>query len=270
MKLQAPGTFRQIGRQGYTKKHSGEKMKTKTLLISVVLLVAVLLSACGSPAVMSASGAQPAVRALTVSGTGQVSLKPDIAYIYIGVHTENPSASEAVAQNNTKTQALLDALKAAGVAADDLRTTNFSIWTQTQYDPATNQPSGTNYAVDNTVYMTVRDLPKLGDLLDAAVKAGANNINSIQFDVADKTKAMSDARAAAVQNAKKQADELATAAGVSLGNIQSISYYDSVPTPVFEGKGIGGGGADAAALSVPINPGQLQITVSVTMSYEIK
>jgi uncharacterized protein len=244
-------------------------MKTKTIVISVMLLLAVLLSACGSNAIAPAS-AQAPVRSLSVSGAGQVSLKPDIAYIYIGVHTENPSASEAVAQNNTRTQALIEALKAAGVAEDDLRTTNFSIWTSTQYDPATNQPTGTFYVVDNTVYVTVRDLPKLGDTLDAAVKAGANNINSIQFDVADKTKAMSDARAAAVQNAKKQAEELAAAAGVSLGNIQTISYYDSVPTPVFESKGMGGGGADAAALAVPINPGQMQITVTVTISYDIR
>jgi uncharacterized protein len=245
-------------------------MKTKTLLISVFLLLAVLLSACGSPLAAAPAAAPASVRALTVSGAGQVSLKPDIAYIYIGVHTENPSASEAVAQNNANTQALIDALKSAGVADNDLRTTNFSIWTNTQYDPVTNTPKGTTYAVDNTVYVTVRDLPKLGDTLDAAVKAGANNINSIQFDLADKTQAMSDARAAAVQNAKKQAEELAAAAGVKLGDIQTISYYDSVPTPVFEGKGMGGGGADAAALAVPINPGQMQITVTVTIAYEIK
>ncbi|RPH57768.1 MAG: DUF541 domain-containing protein, partial [Chloroflexi bacterium] len=98
----------------------------------------------------------------------------------------------------------------------------------------------------------------------------ANNINSIQFDVADKTKAISDARALAVQNARKQAEELAAAAGVSLGSIQNISYYDSIPTPVFESKGMGGGGGDAAALAVPINPGQMQITVTVTISYDIK
>jgi uncharacterized protein YggE len=175
-----------------------------------------------------------------------------------------------VAENNASTQKLIDALKAAGVAADDIRTMNFSIYQSAQYDPQTGKQSGTIYMVDNTVYLTVRDLAGLGDLLDAAVRAGANNINSIQFDVADKTKAMADARKAAVEAAKKQADELAAAAGVTLGDIQSIQYADSAPSPIFEGKGMGGGGGAAADVTVPINPGQMQISVTVTLAYEIK
>jgi hypothetical protein len=242
-------------------------MKTKTLVISVILLLAVLLSACG-PVALPATG-QTTSRLLTVSGAGKVSLKPDIAYIYVGVHTEKPSAAEAVAENNANTQKLIEALKEAGVDANDIQTTNFSIWQNTQYSPDGTR-GATNYAVDNTVYLTVRKLESLGDLLDAAVQAGANNVNSIQFDVADKTKALSDARAEAVKTAKTQADELATAAGVTLGGIQSIQYFDASPSPVFQGKGMGGGGAASADVAVPINPGQMQITVTVTIAYEIK
>jgi hypothetical protein len=123
--------------------------------------------------------------------------------------------------------------------------------------------------VDNTVYVTVRDLAKLGDLLDEAVEAGANTINSIAFDVADKTEAMKEARKLAVEAAQAQAEELAAAAGVELGGLQSISYFDNMSYPVFEGKGMGGGGADAA-LSVPINPGTMQLSVNVQIAYEIK
>jgi uncharacterized protein YggE len=233
-------------------------MKNKTLLICVVLLLAVLLSACG-PATLPVASTQPAARTLTISGAGKVMLKPDIAYIYVGVHTEMPGAAEAVAENNANTQKLIEALKATGVDANDIQTTNFSIWQNTQYGPD-GKTTGTNYAVDNTVYLTVRKLAQLGDLLDAAVKAGANNINSIQFDVADKTKALSDARAEAVK----------TAAGVKLGELQSIQYYDAAPSPVFQGKGMGGGGVASADVAVPINPGQMEITVTVTMAYAIK
>ena len=125
--------------------------------------------------------------------------------------------------------------------------------------------------MDNTVYVTVRALDKLGALLDTVVKAGANNINSIQFDVADKTAALKEARDAAVQDAKTQAQELAAAAGVRLGEITSISFYDSAPSPVMDtyGKG-GGGGMVEAAASVPIQPGQMTLTVTVSMTYEIK
>lgn len=244
-------------------------MKTKSLLFSVVILLAILLSACGTASLPVVSSSQTAPRTLTISGAGKVTLKPDIAYIYVGVHTEKPTAAEAVAENNANTQKLIEALKAAGVDAKDLQTNNFSIWQNNQFGPD-GKPSGTNYAVDNTVYLTVRKLEKLGDLLDAAVKAGANNINSIQFDVADKTQAMSAARAEAVKNARVQAEELATAAGVTLGDVQSIQYFDASPSPIFQGKGMGGGGAVSADVAVPINPGEMAITVTVTMAYDIK
>ncbi len=256
-------------------------MKTKTLLISIVVLLAVLLSACGpamlpvaavvpvtSSAAQAGQSASSTPRTLTISGAGKVSLKPDIAYIYVGVHTEMATASESVAENNANTQKLITALKAAGVDANDIQTTNFSIWQNNQYGPD-GKPTSSNYAVDNTVYLTVRKLDKLGDLLDAAVKAGANNINSIQFDVADKSKALSQARADAVKTAKTQAVELADAAGVTLGDIQSIQYYDASPSPIFQGKGMGGGAA-SADIAVPINPGQMEITVTVTIAYDIK
>lgn len=241
-------------------------MRNKFLFVSLFMILAVLLSACGS-AVLPGS-AQAAPRAISVSGSGQVSLKPDIAYIYMGVSTENESAADAVAKNNADTQRLIDALKAAGVAENDLRTSNFSIWQNTPYG-MDGMPGKPVYRVDNTVYVTVRDLAKLGDLLDAAVRAGANNINSIQFDVADKAQALTDARKAAVEAARKQAAELAEAAGVKLGDIQGIQYYDNAPVMYAEAKGLGGG-ADAAAPAVPINPGQMQITATVTVNFEIR
>lgn len=240
-------------------------MKTKTILI-VLLLAALTLGAC-APTV-TAGGAAPAPRSVTVTGAGAATLSPDIAYIYIGVHTDALAAAEAVSQNSAKTEMLVKAIQQAGVAAADIRTTNFSIYSSPQYGPD-GQPTGqTTYAVDNTVYVTVRDLAGLGKLLDQAVQAGANNINNIQFDVADKTQAMSEARKSAVAAAKKQAEELAAAAGVTLGDLQTIISSDSVPAPIFDARGMGGGGVAASA--VPINPGALQLTVTVTLTYEIK
>ena len=243
-------------------------MKRSTLLLAVMLPVAIILSACG-PATIVANPAA-ALRTLNVGGTGTVMLTPDIAYINIGVHTEMPTAAEAVSANNTQTQQVVDALKKSGVDAKDIRTTNFSIYPNTQYDPQTNQKLGTTYVVDNTVYVTVHKLDNLGDLLDTAVKAGANNVNSIQFDVADKNPAIKQARDQAVQDAKTQAQELATSAGVSLGALQTINFNNNVPTPVVQSFGKGGGGVAAADVAVPINPGTMTLTVTVSMSYEIK
>jgi uncharacterized protein YggE len=116
--------------------------------------------------------------------------------------------------------------------------------------------------------VTVRDLDQLGELLDTVIAAGANTVNSIQFDVADKTEALKDARAEAVREAEVQAQELADAAGVTLGDVLTIGFIDSSPDPVFDGKG--GGGAAAEAVTVPIQPGQLTFTVNVNVTYAIE
>ena len=243
-------------------------MKTKSILFAAVAVLALLISACGPTTVNQAAPLPD--RTISVSGTGTAYLVPDIAYLYLGVHTEKLTAAEAVAENNTQTQGVISALTDFGIDAKDIRTTNFSIWPMDKYDPATGQPSGQKtYAVDNTVYVTLRDLDKLGDLLDTIVQAGANTVNSIQFDVADKDAALKDARAAAVKDAAAKAQELADAAGIQLGELRTISFLDNQPYPIFDGKG-GGGGASAEAAAVPIQPGQLTFNVTVNMSYEIK
>ena len=240
-------------------------MRTKYLAFAILAILALAVSACGPTTVNQAAPVTP--RTLIVSGLGVVYLTPDIVYINIGVNTQRENAAEAVEVNKGQTNAVIAAIKESGVEEKDIRTTNFSIWSNPQYDPA-GQITGTTYSVDNTVNVTVRDLENLGDLLDAAVNAGANNIYSIQFDVEDKAEATKEARTKAVEDAKLEAQELAETAGVSLVDIQTINYYESNPTSYFEGKGGGGGAAMESA--VPIQPGQLAISVTVNVTYTIK
>jgi len=249
-------------------------MRTKLFALLALLVVASLaLTGCAGPALAQqptetpASGGVP--RTLSVNGSGKAFLSPDLAYIYIGVHTEAADAAEAVAANNTQSQQLIDALRDFGISANDIQTTNFSIWPQQQYSPEGRQ-TGTTYVVDNTVYVTLRELDKIGELLDTAIANGANTINGIQFDVADRTQALSDARKDAVAQAQAQAEELAQAAGVELGQIHAISTYGAnYPGPIYADRGMGGGAAEMAA-SVPVSPGQLLIQVDVTVVYEIQ
>jgi hypothetical protein len=239
-------------------------MRTKLSLLVSVLVLALILSACGP-----AAAAQP--HSLSVSGNGSVSLTPDIAYIYIGVHIDNPDLAAGVSKNNTQTQGLVDALKNAGIDGKDIQTSNFSVYTNGNpgYDKSTGLPvdNGTYYSVDNTVYVTIRDLSHLGSTLNTAVASGATSFNGISFDVADKTAAMAQARQKAMANASSLAAELAKTAGVKLGGIQSISYTDNSPYPYY---GMGGGGASAPNASVPIQPGQTQISVTVSVTYDLK
>lgn len=238
-------------------------MRTKLSLFISVLILALVLSACGNVP------AQP--RTLVVNGNGTVYLTPDIANIYVGVHTDDINLATAVSKNNTQSQALVDALKKAGVDGKDIQTSNFSVYTNNNggIDKMTGQAvaNSTFYSVDNSVYVTLRDLSKMGSLLNTVVDAGANSINSISFDVADKTAALVEARQKAMTSASSLAAELAKNASLKLGDIQNISYTDYTPTYYY---GMGGGGASAPNASVPIQPGQTQVSVTVSVTYLIK
>ena len=242
-------------------------MKIKLVMIVSILATSILLAACGPATTTVYTQPEPPMRTITVTGTGMITLTPDIAYVYIGVRTQDASAAVAMTKNNTQAQAVIAAIKDFGVADKDIQTTNFSIYPQPVYDDNYNQ-IGVTYLVDNTVYVTVRDLEKLGELLDASLQAGANTINSISFDVADKTEVLSQARLEAVNNARAQADELATASGVTVGDVQTISYYDSTPTPKY--YEVRSADMAVAAPSVPIEAGSMQVTTTVTIIYTIK
>lgn len=239
-------------------------MRIKTFFVSVLLISTLLLSACGAVTLKTEPAAQP--HTISVTGSSQVVLTPDVAYISIGVHTEAKDAKEAVASNSSQAQAVTSALTAAGVEAKDIRTTNFSIYPQQKYGP-NGEDLGITFAVDNTVYVTIRDLTKIGDLLDAAVAAGANNVYGISFDVQNKDAALAEGRQKAMEDARTQAEQIAQAAGVTLGAVSSISYYNNYPVPL-DVKSVGGASYQAA--SVPVTPGQMTLTVDVSVVYEIK
>ncbi len=246
-------------------------MYKKSFVFTSILLIAVLLSGCAGAALAqtttpAAESASP--RTLTVSGSGKAYLTPDIAYINIGVRSESAEASTAVTGNSISSGKVIDALKELGVEVKDIQTTNFSIYPQQKYDME-GKPSGEiTYVVENTVFVTVRNLENIGKLLDAAVSAGANQIYGIQFDVADKSAALSEARKGAVANAQAVAQELAEAAGVTLGEIQTINIVSGgSPIPVFDNRG---GMLAAEAASVPVSAGQMVLTVDVSLVYVIR
>lgn len=245
-------------------------MKNKSFLYVVPVAILVLLNAC-TPAVTSvaplADGTNQLAPQISVTGSGQVFVTPDIAYINIGVRSQADTVAEALDLNNQQAQAIKDALMEQGIEEKDIQTSSFNVYPQSDYD-FQGQVTDTYFSVENTVYVTVRNLENLSDTLDAVATSGANNIYGINFDVEDKTEAQSTARELAVESAHAQAQELAAAAGVELSGLISISTSAGYPTPYYE-YGLGGGGAGGAE-SVPIASGQMQINAQVTLVYAIK
>lgn len=239
-------------------------MKKIVTIIGITALAALLFTACsGTTAALPAAGSSPAQ--LSVTGVGQVLVVPDIAFISVGVRTQDVTVSEAIAANNTQAQQIKETLIAEGISESDIQTSSFYVYQNYNYDF---QGIQTDYyfVVENTVYVTVRDIDNMGNILDAVGRSGANNIYGVTFDVADKSAAQSTARELAVQAAKAQAEELASAAGVELGELLSITSYSTTTMQDFYGYGMGGGGG----ASVPISSGEMPINAEVNLTYAIK
>ena len=248
-------------------------MKNNLLkLLVVMVLFSVVLAACGTaPAPAAASNVYPP--AINVTGQSDIFLTPDIAYVYVGVHTESENVADSLSENNAQSQAIAATLEELGIAKEDIQTSAFNIYPYQDYGPFGPSPDSTEapptkYAVDNTVFVTVRDLSQLGKILDSVVRNGANSIHSVQFDVEDKTEALTQARKEAIENGRALAEEMAAAAGVPLGDLISLSVHGSNNAqPMFSDKGMGG---VYAASEVPVSAGQLVLTMYAEMSYKIK
>jgi len=241
-------------------------MKRTTYLLTIGMVVLALAAGCTTaPAV----GGYPAEHALNVMGEGSVEVSPDVATGTLGVETRNADVAEAVGENITRAQAVVDALKAAGILEKDVQTAGFSVYSQDQYDQI-GQPTGERiYVVNNTVTFIARDIPKVGAVLSAALKAGANTVNGVSFSIEDPSAAMGEARVKAMEDAKMRAETLAKTAGVTLGKPISINESYVMPVTSFAAeKAVGYGGGGGAP--VPVSAGTLTVTVQVSVAYEIK
>lgn len=241
-------------------------MKNKYVWILLSIIAVLILGACSGTSGQAVNSPQPPQRVINVTGSGQVYLTPDVAYVNVGVHSVADTVGDALKLNNSQATAVASSLKELGVDAKDIQTNAFNVYPQQQFGPQ-GELVKTTYAVDNSVFVTVRDLSKLGQILDVVVQNGANAINGITFDVLDKTKALTQVRQMAVTDARAQAQQLADAAGVKLGNLISLNVYQSSsPTPAFAGKG----GAANAGVAVPVSAGQMVLSMDASLVYEIK
>lgn len=242
----------------------------------IVRKVLALMTAASLAASLAATLAAPAAKAeeklmnrtITVSAGGNATAVPDIARISSGVSTEAPTAREALTANTQAMTKVVDGIKAAGIDAKDVQTANFSISPMIDYSSDGKAPVTRGYRVDNAVSVTVRDIAKLGDILDQLVTLGANQAGQLSFEVSKAEELKDDARKAAMANALRRAKLLAEAGGAELGKVLQILEDTSYqgPSPVmFEARA-----AKMSAAPVPIERGSTELEARVTVTWELK
>jgi uncharacterized protein YggE len=241
---------------------------TERTVIAATLLGVALLALVNGPSGVFAQDATPVpgtgTPTVTVVGHGSVIVTPDIATVIVGVQITKPTITEAQSEATTQMTAIIDAIKAAGVAEQDIQTSYYSVNVLFNYDNTGNPTEVVGYQVSNQVSVVVRDLDKVGSLLADVVGAGANTIYGITFGVEDPSGAESEARAKAVADARKRAEELAQAAGLSLGRVLTISEGTAPAIPYATSQFAGGKGAAA-----PVQPGTLEVAVDVQVTFEL-
>jgi uncharacterized protein YggE len=234
--------------------------------IGLAVLAAISLTA-------TTASAQNAERipSLSASGEGVVTAAPDLAIVNIGVVSKGATAREALDANNTDMQSVIDAIRAAGIEDPDIGTSGFSINPVYDIPPEPLQgqpreaPSIVGYEVTNQVTVRIRELAESGAVLDQVVSAGANQINSISFDIDDQEKLRDEAIRLAIADARRKAEIMAEAAGVDMLRILSVSINDFAQPVMFD-RAVA---MAAPAPAVPILGGEHSITVNATVEWEI-
>jgi uncharacterized protein YggE len=239
-------------------------------------LATLLVVAAATPAFVGSNAravdptTTPPEHTISVSSVGRVTVTPDVADVRIGVMLTRPTATGARDAAAAAMAKVVAALKAAGVADRDIQTGYLSL--QPVYDYSKNgaAPTLTGYQMSNSVTATVRDIATVAQVVDSAVGAGATTIDGITFRVDDPTKAEDLARTKAMTDARRRADALAAAAGVSIAGVAQVSESQASTPPVYFPSAGGAKDAMAAAVPTPVQPGTTDVTLSVSVTYLIR
>ncbi len=211
---------------------------------------------------------------ISVSGTGEVYATPDMASVSFAVINEAKEADEALAQNAEKTNQVIEFLKNEGIEGGDIKTTSFSINPRYEYRSEEDlfPPEGrrvlVGYEVNQTVEVNVRDIEKIGEILEGGVEEGANRVSNLLFLVEDKSELKKEAREIAIMKAKEEAKNIEKQLGVSL--IRIVGFNEDSQTPHFYQRGVTQEMMMEDSIAPQIEPGENKIKSEVIITYEIR
>lgn len=243
------------------------KEKTNILLFFIFLFV----FAKWGPAINFNTSTQFKGEPFVVAGEGKVSVTPDIARLTFGVQQTGESLKQVQGDVNAKTKTLTAAFKKLGIEEKDIKSTSYNIYPQYDY---TNGQKITGYQISTDYEVVIKDFDKVNDAIVAGTATGANIVRNISFDLNDSVKIekTNEARAKAVGDAKTKAEGLAKAAGITLGKIVNVSEnqrWDTRPD-VLKNMGVVKTAEEVSITQPEIQPGQTEVNVSVSISYELR
>jgi uncharacterized protein YggE len=208
-------------------------------------------------------------REISVEGEGKAYITPDVAKITLGVNTQADTSDQTFLENTKKMNAIMAALEEFKIASEDIKTVGYYL--NPRYEWTEDRGSFQNgYTLDQTIEIKMRDFTKVGEVVAAVTKSGANMISGIQFTVEDPSKAKEEARAIAIEKARENAVKIAEQAGFRLGRVLNYyewqdGIYDYAKGMSYASEGMGGGGEIAPS----IEPGQQEVMLKVNLSFRI-
>ena len=205
---------------------------------------------------------------VSFSGEGKVLAKPDVAVVDFSIVTEAATSKAAQDDNSAKSQNVVDFLNEQKIEEKDIKTTGYNIYPKYSY-PRGESPKITGYRVEQTIKVKVRDLGSVSSVLDGVVTVGANQVGNLSFEIDEPEKLKAEARAKAIADVKKKADELKGQIGIKLGRIVNFSEgVSGYPVPMLYERSMSSGGIGGGGPSVP--SGENEIIVNVMITYQIK
>jgi hypothetical protein len=246
------------------------KSKNQAVIIFLgFLMLVIIYSLFFGPAKKYGDSLMP-IKTTSVSAEGKVTVSPDIAKLSFSVVSEGANPKLLAENNNKKMNAAIDFVKSQGIEEKDIKTTEYNLSPRYEYDEKTRTSYITGYTLTQTVLVKVRDLNKVAEVLGGLPALGINQISSISFDIDEPEKYLGDARNQAFDKAKEKAEAMAEKNGVKLGRVINFYEYQSIPYYGQTKMASGMGGAEAAPVVPQIQPGSQEVTIQVSVTYEIK
>lgn len=241
-------------------------------LLLNILLVGIILNLVFfvMPAIQKFGDSLSSARTLVVSAEGKTTVSPDIAEVSFSVVSQGTNPEKLSSTNGDKMTAVINNIKSNGVDEKDIKTTNYDLQPNYNYDKNTGQSYIYGYTLTQTVSVKIRDLKKVAQVIGGATPLGVNQIGGISFRVDDLEKFLGQAREDAFAKAKEKAKNIAKASGVKLGKIINVSENQNSPNPYYREMSLGLGGADAVSPAPNIQPGTQELKLNVSITYSLE